>query len=78
MSRTLNCTYLRPAPEGTELIIECSVVSLGKTMAELSGTMRRRDDGKLCYTCSHGKVAVDFGKMRVQGESRREGKGSKI
>ena len=58
VSRTLNCTYLRPAPEGTELLVESEVVHLGKSQAALKGVMRRKDDGKICYTCEHGKAKV--------------------
>jgi acyl-coenzyme A thioesterase 13 len=70
VSRTLNCTYLRPAPEGSELLVECEVVHLGKTMAELKGVMRRKEDGKVCYVCEHGKVKVDFtSMMRARSEA---------
>jgi uncharacterized protein (TIGR00369 family) len=58
VSRTLNCTYLRPAPEGTVLLVECEVVHLGKTLAQLKGVMRRKSDGMVCYTCEHGKAKV--------------------
>jgi acyl-coenzyme A thioesterase 13 len=66
VSRTLNCSYVRPAPEGTELVIETEVVSLGKSLAMLRGTMRRKDNGKICYTCEHHKVKVDFRSMGSQ------------
>ena len=58
VSRTLNCTYLRPAPEGSELLVESEVVHLGRNQALLKGVMRRKDDGKVCYTCEHGKVKL--------------------
>ncbi|QDS72129.1 hypothetical protein FKW77_003924 [Venturia effusa] len=60
VSRTLNCTYLRPAPEGTVLLVESTIVHLGKTMGQMTGVMRRKDDGKVCYTCEHGKAQVSF------------------
>jgi acyl-coenzyme A thioesterase 13 len=60
VSRTLNCAYLRPAPEGTVILVESTVVHLGKTLAQLTGQMRRKDNGKVCYTCEHGKAKVDF------------------
>jgi acyl-coenzyme A thioesterase 13 len=69
VSRTLNCTYLRPAPEGTELIVECEIVHLGKSLAELRGVMRRKDNGKVCYICEHGKAKVDFSPMRDRVET---------
>lgn len=53
VSRTLNCTYLRPAPEGTVLLVESSIVHLGKTMGQMTGVMKRKDDGKVCYTVGH-------------------------
>lgn len=56
VSRTLNVTYLRPAPEGEELLIENEVVSLGRSMACVKGIMRRKKDGKICYICEHNKV----------------------
>ena len=60
VSRTINCTYLRPAPEGTTLLVESEVVHLGKNLAQLKGVMRRKEDGTVCYTCEHGKAKVDF------------------
>lgn len=59
VSRCLNVTYLRPAPEGTELLIECEVTHVGKSLAALKGTMRRKSDGKITATCEHTKVNVD-------------------
>jgi hypothetical protein len=29
----------------------------------LSGVIRRKDDGKVCYLCEHGKAKVDFGRI---------------
>jgi uncharacterized protein (TIGR00369 family) len=60
VTRTLNCSYLRPAPEGTELLIECEVVHLGKRIGMLKGVMRRKDDGAVCYTCEHQKAVAEF------------------
>ncbi|KAI9857363.1 MAG: hypothetical protein M1813_008265 [Trichoglossum hirsutum] len=34
VSRTLNVTYLRPAPRGTECLIECEMVHSGKRLCE--------------------------------------------
>lgn len=59
VSRTLNCTYLRPAPVGTKVFIESHVVHLGKRLAQTAGVMRLGSvDGKVCYTCEHGKAAI--------------------
>lgn len=58
VSRTLNVTYLRPAPEGTEIELEAEVVAAGKSMAMLRGLMRRAADGVPISTCEHGKAAV--------------------
>lgn len=59
VSRTLNCTYLRPAPIGSEVLIESEVVHLGRRMGLLRGSMKLKDNGKICYTCEHGKAAVE-------------------
>jgi uncharacterized protein (TIGR00369 family) len=57
VSRTLNCTYLRPAPEGAKIFVECEVVHLGKRMGLTKGVIKT-EDGKVCYTCEHGKASV--------------------
>ena len=56
---TVNCTYLRPAPEGSKVFVESRVVHLGKRMGLTAGEMRLGSiDGKVCYTCEHGKANV--------------------
>ncbi|KAF1994654.1 Thioesterase/thiol ester dehydrase-isomerase [Amniculicola lignicola CBS 123094] len=57
VSRTLNCTYLRPAAEGTKVFVESEVVHLGRRMGLTRGVMKT-ENGKICYTCEHGKAAV--------------------
>ena len=59
VSRSINTTYLRPAPVGTDLLVQCDILSLGRRMAALRGTMRRADDGALVAVCEHGKFNTD-------------------
>ncbi|EWY96378.1 hypothetical protein BFJ63_vAg5024 [Fusarium oxysporum f. sp. narcissi] len=59
VSRTLNVTYMRPVPVGTEVLIECSITQVGKKLASLHGSMRRRSDNLLLATAEHGKVNID-------------------
>ncbi|KAF2765738.1 hypothetical protein EJ03DRAFT_247466, partial [Teratosphaeria nubilosa] len=58
VSRTLTVHYLRPAAEGLDLLMECEVVQIGRTMALLRGVLKRADDGTLLSTCEHTKAAV--------------------
>ncbi|PFH59518.1 hypothetical protein XA68_12221 [Ophiocordyceps unilateralis] len=59
VSRSLNVTYLRPATCGQELLIECQLLQVGKRLATLRGTMRRRSDGEVLSVCEHGKANID-------------------
>lgn len=58
VSRTLNVSYLRPAPEGEDLLLECEVVHMGKTLALLRAVLKRESDGAVISTCEHNKAAV--------------------
>ncbi|KAJ4323434.1 hypothetical protein N0V94_001907 [Neodidymelliopsis sp. IMI 364377] len=59
VSRNLNCTYLRPAAEGTKVYVISEVVHLGKRQGLTKGEIRlESEDGKIAYTCEHGKAAV--------------------
>jgi len=59
VTRTLNVTFLKPAEEGEKVIIESEVVSAGKRLCVLKGTMRRESNGEILAICEHGKVSVD-------------------
>lgn len=59
VSRTLNVTYMRPVPVGEEVLLQCEIVQIGKKLATLRGTMKRRSDGLLLAVCEHGKVNID-------------------
>ncbi|OAA62322.1 Thioesterase superfamily [Cordyceps fumosorosea ARSEF 2679] len=59
VSRNLDVSYLRPAPVGTECLLEAEIVSVGRSMAMLRGTLRRKADGAILATCSHDKVNTD-------------------
>jgi acyl-coenzyme A thioesterase 13 len=59
VTRNLACTYLRPVPVGTEILIECEVVSAGRQLSLIRGVMRRKSDGAVLNTCEHGKFNTD-------------------
>jgi uncharacterized protein (TIGR00369 family) len=42
VSRTLSVTYLRPIPKGTEVLIVCEVLQVGKALGEYQFTSGRR------------------------------------
>ncbi|KAK4156849.1 HotDog domain-containing protein [Chaetomidium leptoderma] len=65
VSRTLNTTYLRPAPAGTEVLVECEIVQVGQRLCALRGTLRRASDGTVLATCEHNKVNTDPGVAKV-------------
>lgn len=63
VSRTLNCTYLKPILRGEHMRVECEVTALGKRNGLCRGVMRKWNKespdgagGDVCYTCEHGKV----------------------
>ncbi|KAF3942144.1 hypothetical protein ABW19_dt0206932 [Dactylella cylindrospora] len=58
VSRTLNCTYLRAAPAGTQTTVKCEILSIGKNLTHMRGEMRD-EQGRLLAICEHGKVNVD-------------------
>lgn len=63
VSRTLNCTYLKPIPCGTTIDILCEVLSIGKRLCTIKGEVRAVDEngnvGALLALCEHGKVSTD-------------------
>ncbi|KAK4126640.1 Thioesterase/thiol ester dehydrase-isomerase [Parathielavia appendiculata] len=62
VSRTLSTSYLRPAPAGIRVFIECDVAQIGKRLALIRGTMRRADGegaAAVLATCEHHKVNTD-------------------
>lgn len=60
VSRTLNVTYLKPIPVGESILIECEIMSIGKTLCTIRGVMRRQSDGVALATCEHGKYNTDL------------------
>jgi acyl-coenzyme A thioesterase PaaI-like protein len=63
VSRTLNVSYLRPAPVGLEVLCEIEVVAAGKSLSLQRATMKRVSDGAPLSTCEHHKVAVPTPKI---------------
>ncbi|WYZ45369.1 hypothetical protein EsH8_VIII_000685 [Colletotrichum jinshuiense] len=59
VSRTINCSYLRPAPVGEECLVECEIIQIGKTLCQIRGTLRRKRDGLVLATCEHHKFNTD-------------------
>ncbi|KAK3622257.1 hypothetical protein LTR56_022305 [Elasticomyces elasticus] len=58
VTRVLTVTCLRPAPEGEDLLLECEVVQMGRSLSLLQGTLKREKDGVIVSTCEHHKAAV--------------------
>lgn len=62
-TRTLNCSYLRPAAGGQIIRLEAEVVHAGRRLAFLKGIMMRESDGAKIAACEHHKY-------NVEGESK--------
>ena len=58
VSRTINVSYLRPAPSGTVVRLRCQVMALGKQMCMVRGELRSKDGKKIYCTMEHHKVRV--------------------
>ncbi|KAE9364534.1 Thioesterase/thiol ester dehydrase-isomerase [Stipitochalara longipes BDJ] len=58
VTRFLAVSYFRSVPQGTEVMLECEVVSAGRRMAQVRGAMRN-GEGKVCATCLHEKVQAE-------------------
>lgn len=59
VSRSLDIKFLRPAPEGTEIEIDCELVSMGKRLAMSKAEIRRVDTGDVCVLGLHDKANMD-------------------
>ncbi|KID65377.1 Thioesterase superfamily, partial [Metarhizium brunneum ARSEF 3297] len=59
VSRCLTVSYLRPARAGDQVLIETEIVQVGKRLATLRGSIRRKEDGQLLCTAEHLKVNID-------------------
>lgn len=58
VSRNLEVTFLRPAPEGIDVLCEVEVMSTGKTLSFHRGVMKRVSDGALISVAKHDKSFV--------------------
>ncbi|KAF3482928.1 thioesterase [Arthroderma uncinatum] len=58
VSRSLNMTFLRPAPEGTEISINCELVQAGKRLALLKADIRRTDTNQVLVLGDHDKAST--------------------
>lgn len=58
-TRSLNCTYIRPAPQGEMLLMECEIVHAGKRLCALKAVLKTEKDGKVVSTCEHNKYNLD-------------------
>jgi acyl-coenzyme A thioesterase PaaI-like protein len=63
VSRTLNVSYVRPAPVGLEVICDVEIAATGKSLGLQRATMKDAKTGKLISTCEHHKVAVPTPKI---------------
>ena len=57
VSRSLNCTFLRPLPIGSKVRLVGEVVQGGKTLSNVKGELRTLD-GRTCVSCIHDKVEM--------------------
>ena len=60
VSRTLNCTFLRPVGHGVEVDVMAEVIQVGKALATIQCRIQRKADGVVCITGEHNKAFVDL------------------
>ncbi|KAG4281973.1 hypothetical protein FPRO06_10877 [Fusarium proliferatum] len=60
VSRNLSVTYIRPAPAGREILVECQVLHIGERFVTIRGQMRDKESGALLSVAEHSKASVTF------------------
>ena len=55
VSRTITMSYLRPVPAGMTVTVECEVLAVGKSTANVVARLKN-PQGKVCVTCTHDKA----------------------
>jgi acyl-coenzyme A thioesterase 13 len=60
VSRTLSVTYLRPTKTGTDVVIECEVLQIGKRLATIRSSMKDKKTDNLLSICEHNKASIVF------------------
>lgn len=51
VSRTLSVTYLRPMPKGTEILIACEVMQVGKALGKSIVVLIKHIGTRIMSTC---------------------------
>jgi acyl-coenzyme A thioesterase 13 len=74
VSRTLNCTYLRPIKMNEDCLVESEIMHLGKQMGMVRGVIKRKSDGAICYSCEHGKAAYNHSERVKEWETKKSSK----
>ncbi|KAI5788286.1 HotDog domain-containing protein [Geopyxis carbonaria] len=72
VTRSLNVTYLRPVPVGSEVSVVCEVLHAGRRLVTIRGEIRV--EGKVCAVVEHLKANID----PPPGEGRRLVRGGRL
>ncbi|KAF2238557.1 thioesterase family protein-like protein [Viridothelium virens] len=66
VSRTINVSYLRPAPSGTTVKLRCQVAAIGKQMCLIRAELKSQDGKRIYCTMEHHKVRTPKSKEATQ------------
>jgi acyl-coenzyme A thioesterase 13 len=65
VSRNLRVDFLRPLLVGERVIVEAEILHIGKRVATVRGTIKRKSDGTILAICTQEKLNPDDTSRRV-------------